>query len=56
MQRIIAIVAIVAAGLSLVAAQTCQECQTDNDVYCHNQTAYQNCMSKLKDFWNIEEY
>ncbi|XP_037723082.1 uncharacterized protein LOC119555633 isoform X2 [Drosophila subpulchrella] len=45
MQRIIAIVAIVAAGLSLVAAQTCQECQTDNDVYCHNQTAYQNCMS-----------
>ncbi|XP_016959175.1 uncharacterized protein LOC108030663 isoform X2 [Drosophila biarmipes] len=44
MQRIIAIVAIVAAGLSLVAGQTCQECQTDNDVYCHNQTAYQNCM------------
>ncbi|XP_016992548.2 uncharacterized protein [Drosophila takahashii] len=46
MQRIIAIVAILAmaTGLSSVKAQTCQECQTDNDVYCHNQTAYQNCM------------
>ncbi|XP_017080872.1 uncharacterized protein DDB_G0271670 [Drosophila eugracilis] len=44
MQRIIAIVAIMVFGMSIVDAQTCQECQTDNDVYCLTQTTYQNCM------------
>ncbi|KAH8235265.1 hypothetical protein KR032_011937, partial [Drosophila birchii] len=44
MQRIISTIAIVASFLALVGAQTCQECQTANDVYCHNQTSYQNCM------------
>ncbi|XP_016983945.2 uncharacterized protein LOC108048007 isoform X2 [Drosophila rhopaloa] len=44
MQRIIAIVAIVALGVSFASAQSCQTCLSDNDVYCHNQTSYQNCM------------
>ncbi|KAH8343114.1 hypothetical protein KR059_005278 [Drosophila kikkawai] len=44
MQRIIPIVAIVASFLAFVGAQICQECQADNDVYCLNQTSYQNCM------------
>ncbi|XP_070142011.1 uncharacterized protein [Drosophila kikkawai] len=44
MQRIIPIVAIVASLLAFVGAQICQECQADNDVYCLNQTSYQNCM------------
>ncbi|EDV52196.1 cell wall integrity and stress response component 2 [Drosophila erecta] len=44
MQRIIALVAIVACGLSFVAAQSCQTCLADNDVYCVNQNSYQNCM------------
>ncbi|XP_020817013.1 uncharacterized protein LOC110190732 [Drosophila serrata] len=44
MQRITATIAIVASLVALVGAQTCQECQADNAVYCHNQTSYQNCM------------
>ncbi|XP_039230696.1 A-agglutinin anchorage subunit [Drosophila yakuba] len=44
MQRIIALVAIMACGLSFVAAQSCQTCQAENDVYCVNQNSYQNCM------------
>ncbi|XP_020817060.1 uncharacterized protein LOC110190770 [Drosophila serrata] len=44
MRRIIATLAIVASLLAFVEAQICKECQTSNDVYCHNQTSYQNCM------------
>ncbi|KAH8256992.1 hypothetical protein KR038_001049 [Drosophila bunnanda] len=44
MLRITANIAIVASLLAFVGGQTCQECQADNAVYCHNQTSYQNCM------------
>ncbi|EDX10636.1 GD14594 [Drosophila simulans] len=44
MQRIIALVAIMACGLSFVAAQSCQTCLEQNDVYCVDQNSYQNCM------------
>ncbi|KAH8235264.1 hypothetical protein KR032_011938 [Drosophila birchii] len=44
MQRILVTIAILASLLAFGGAQTCQECQTANDVYCHNQTSYQNCM------------
>ncbi|KAH8379881.1 hypothetical protein KR009_007809, partial [Drosophila setifemur] len=47
MQRIVVVVALMACGSLLVAAQNCQECQADNDVYCYNQTSYQYCMGDV---------
>ncbi|KAH8286159.1 hypothetical protein KR054_003521 [Drosophila jambulina] len=47
MKGISQILLVISCGLALTAAQNCQECQAANDVYCHNQTSYQNCMSKL---------
>nr|XP_017028007.1 uncharacterized protein LOC108078597 [Drosophila kikkawai] len=44
MKRILNILLVISCGLALTAAQNCQECQAANDVYCHNQTSYQNCM------------
>ncbi|KAH8331826.1 hypothetical protein KR074_004983, partial [Drosophila pseudoananassae] len=43
MQRIGVALALLACGLALVEAQECLVCQTDNDVYCYNQTSYQFC-------------
>ncbi|KAH8270303.1 hypothetical protein KR018_006978 [Drosophila ironensis] len=47
MSRIATVVALLAFGLICVEAQTCQECQSTNDVYCHNQTSYQYCMNNV---------
>ncbi|EDW40192.1 GL25045 [Drosophila persimilis] len=45
MQKIIAILVIAACALLVfVAAQKCQECQSGNSAYCHDQTSYRNCM------------
>ncbi|XP_016992391.2 uncharacterized protein [Drosophila takahashii] len=44
MRIIIPIFAIVFCGLSVVESLNCQECLTDNDVYCVNQTSYRNCL------------
>ncbi|XP_020816920.1 mucin-5AC-like [Drosophila serrata] len=55
MQLILTVSLIVAFGnLAFVSAQKCQECQTNNDVYCHNQTTYQNCM-KGKPIGDVEQ-
>jgi len=51
MKVTIPIFAIVLCGLSVVESQNCQECLSDNEVYCVNQTSYRNCLSKFwKDF------
>lgn len=46
MQRIGVALALLACGLVLVEAQECLVCQTDNEVYCYNQTSYQFCSGK----------
>ncbi|KAH8313006.1 hypothetical protein KR067_008137 [Drosophila pandora] len=45
MERILIICILVACGLVSAMAQECQVCQAANDVYCHNKTSYQYCMS-----------
>ncbi|EDW41664.1 uncharacterized protein LOC6605864 [Drosophila sechellia] len=52
MKRTLLISAIVFCGLAVVKALECQECLTDNDVYCVDQTSYRNCI-KSKPFGNV---
>ncbi|XP_016958905.2 uncharacterized protein LOC108030526 [Drosophila biarmipes] len=44
MKVTIPILAIVFCGLSVVESLNCQECLSDNAVYCVNQTSYRNCL------------
>ncbi|XP_043646525.1 uncharacterized protein LOC122615586 [Drosophila teissieri] len=52
MKRTFLIIGIVFCGLSVAKAQNCQECLTDNEVYCVDQTSYRNCI-KSKPFGNV---
>ncbi|KAH8269971.1 hypothetical protein KR018_001136 [Drosophila ironensis] len=44
MKSMLLVLALLGCGLVFAGAQSCQECQADNDVYCYNQTSYQYCM------------
>ncbi|KQS44180.1 uncharacterized protein LOC6544873 [Drosophila erecta] len=52
MKRTLLIMAIVFCGLAAVKALKCQECLTDNEVYCIDQTSYRNCINS-KPFGNV---
>ncbi|XP_039486971.1 uncharacterized protein LOC120448836 [Drosophila santomea] len=52
MKRTLLIMSIVICGLADVKALNCQECLTDNEVYCVDQTSYRNCI-KSKPFGNV---
>nr|XP_016941719.2 uncharacterized protein LOC108018658 [Drosophila suzukii] len=52
MKVTIPIFAIVLCGLTVVESQNCQECISDNEVYCVNQTSYRNCL-KSSPFGNV---
>ncbi|XP_017042996.1 uncharacterized protein LOC108089329 [Drosophila ficusphila] len=45
MQNILIILIIVSCGLVVVEPLNCQECLSDNDVYCVDQTSYKYCMN-----------